>query len=93
MTKEQRDGIARLMREHLKREADDVVLKELLERERISGEVLADWRAEFTRGQQGAAYHRLIQEGEEWIGEVLAAIDRNEAISGYLKNPPKGPPN
>jgi len=93
MTNAQKEGLAQLMREHFKQEADDILLKQLLDRERISGKVLADWRTEFTRGQQDEAYHRLIQEGEAYVAEVLAAIERNEAISAFLKNPPKGPSN
>lgn len=93
MTKQQRGAIAQLMREHVKREADDILLKDLLDRERITGKVLADWREEFTRGQEQAAYQQTLREGEEWIDAVLRAIEANEAIASYLKNPPKGPTN
>jgi hypothetical protein len=43
--------------------------------------------------QQSYQYRRIIAEGEKDIAEVLASIDRNEAISEFLKSTPEGPPN
>ena len=75
MVKAHKDSIAQLMREHVKREADDILLKSLLDRERSTGKVLHDWREELTRLQQCAPYQEMIQEGETHIAEVLGAIE------------------
>jgi hypothetical protein len=75
MVKAHNDAIAQLMREHVKREADDILLKSLLDRERSTGKVLHDWREELTRLQQCARYQEMIQEAETHIAEVLGAIE------------------
>jgi hypothetical protein len=93
MTKEQRDGIARLMREHVKLQADNLILKKILSYEHQTGKPSTDWRRDFTLLQERDPYRRIIEEGERDIAEVLAAIDRNEVISEFLKKPPKGPAN
>jgi hypothetical protein len=93
LTKEQIDGLAKLMREHVKLQADNLMLKKILSREHEQGKAVTDWRVSFTLLQQSPEYLRMIDQGETDIAQVLAEAGRNEVISEFLKNPPDGPAN
>lgn len=93
MTKKQRDAIAELLREHVKLQADDLVLKSILDRELRSGLISKDWREDFGEQQRSPAYLQRIAEGEREIALALAVIEQDDPISGFPKKPPKPPPN
>lgn len=93
MTKQQRAALEGLLREHIKLQADNLMLKRILSREHETGKAMKDWRAAFGQLQQSEQYLRMMAQGETDIQEALAAADRNEVIAGFLKNPPDGPAN
>jgi len=74
MTKAQRDGIAELLREHVRLQADIDALETILAMENMTGRVTADWKGDLLRLQQSARYRSVLAEGEKLIVEMRAAM-------------------
>lgn len=93
LTKDQRDKLAKLMREHVKLQADNLMLKKILSHEHRNRKAVTDWRVDFSVLQQSDHYLRIIEEGDKDIREVLAEVAGNEAFQKFLKTPPTDPEN
>jgi len=93
MTKAQRDGIAELLREHVRLQADIDALETILAMENMTGRVTADWKGDLSRLQQSAPYRTVLAEGEKLIAEMEAAITESDLLEVLVKNPTKGRPN
>lgn len=93
MTKAQRDGIAELLREHVRLQADIDALETILAMENTTGRVTADWKGDLARLQQSAPYRMVLAEGEKLIAEIEAAITESDLLEVLVKNPTKGRPN